>query len=273
MKSYTLREMQELCKKFNYKYVSLLDQNNKTVVSQNLANKEDEKYKEIFNYLDTPGISNMYIFCGKFNKYKGTEGEKYNISLDNNEIKEIVKNTPIRLSEDFTQVANHPAVKMQQEINRLILEIERKDEIIESLENEIDELVKLKNETNLSEHEEPVKSNFENAQNFLSQLMEFGAPLLDQHFQIKKDAIEVEKLKYQQNLQRKQQMQRTQPAPAPQEDYSNRIQNIENWIDSKKETENYEKLIAMYHNSKTLDEFKKLLENNDLSLLDELNQL
>ena len=45
MKSYTLRELQDLSKKFNYKYVSLLDQNNKEVVRQNLANKQDEKYK------------------------------------------------------------------------------------------------------------------------------------------------------------------------------------------------------------------------------------
>jgi hypothetical protein len=91
---------------------------------------------------------------------------------------------------------------MQQEINRLLLEIERKDEIIENLENEVDELVKLKNETNLSE-QEPEKSNFENAQNFLSQIMEFGAPLLDQHFQIKKDAMEIERLKYANVLQSK----------------------------------------------------------------------
>lgn len=273
MKSYTLREIKMLCEKFNYKYVSLLDQNNKEVVRQNLANKQDEKYKEIFDYLETPGISNTYIFCGKFNKYKDTEGEKYTISLNDNEVKEIVKNTPIRLSEDFTQVANHPAVKMQQEINRLMLEIERKDEIIDNLENEVDELVKLKNETNLSE-QEPVKSNFENAQNFLSQIMEFGAPLLDQHFQIKKDAMEIERLKYANVLnQRRPQPARPQQAPQPVENYSNQIKLIEDWIDSKKETENFDKLIAMYHNSSTLDQFKELLKQNDEDLLEELNAL
>lgn len=273
MKNYTLREIKMLCEKFNYKYVCLLDQNNKEVVRQNLANKQDEKYKEIFDYLETPGISNTYIFCGKFNKYKDTEGEKYTISLNNNEVKEIVKNTPIRLSEDFTQVANHPAVKMQQEINRLMLEIERKDEIIENLENEVDELVKLKNETNLSE-QEPVKSNFENAQNFLSQIMEFGAPLLDQHFQIKKDAMEIERLKYANVLnQRRPQPARPQPAPEPVQNYSNQIKIIEDWIDSKKETENFDKLLAMYHNSSTLDQFKELLKQNDEDLLMELNAL
>ena len=62
MKNYTLREIQDLSKKFNYKYVSLLDQNNKEVVRQNLVNKQDEKYKEIFDYLETPGINNTYIF-------------------------------------------------------------------------------------------------------------------------------------------------------------------------------------------------------------------
>ena len=277
MKSYTLREMKMLCEKFNYKYVSLLDQNNKEVVRQNLANKQDEKYKEIFEYLETPGISNTYIFCGKFNKYKDTEGEKYTITLNNNEVKEVVKSTPINLSADFQQVANHPAVKMQQEINRLLLEIERKDEIIENLENEIDELIKLKSEITLSEEDKP-KSTLETAQNFLSQIMEFGAPLLDQHFQIKKDAMEIEKMKYanifnQRRTQPAPPPARPQPAPEPIQDYSNQIKLIEDWIDSKQGTENFEKLLAMYHNSNTLDQFKELLKQNDEDLLQELNAL
>ena len=277
MKNYTLRELQDLSKKFNYKYVSLLDQNNREILKPNLANKVDEKYKEIFEYLETPGISNCYVFCGKFTRDKNIEGEKYQILLNNNEVKEMVKNTPINLSADFTQVANHPAVKMQQEINRLMLEIERKDEIIENLENEIDDLVKLKSETVLSEQEQP-KSNFENAQNFLSQIMEFGAPLLDQHFQIKKDAIEIEKMKYanifnQRRTQPAPPPARPQPAPEPIQNYSNQIKLIEDWIDSKQGTENFEKLLAMYHNSNTLDQFKELLKQNDEDLLQELNAL
>lgn len=276
MKNYTLRELKNLCEKFNYKYVSLLDANNKEVVRQNLANKEAEKYKEIFNYLETPGISNSYIFCGKFNKYKNTEGEKYIVNLDNNEQKEIVKTSPINLSADFQQVANHPAVKMQQEINRLMLECERKDEIIENLENELDELIKLKSEVTLSE-QEPVKSNFENAQNFLSQIMEFGAPLLDQHFQIKKDAMEIERLKYANNMNRQNfaaARPQARPEPRPQAvDYSQQIKKIEDWIDTKQGTDNFEKLLAMYHNSATLEQFKELLKENDIDLLYELNAL
>ena len=273
MKNYTLREIQDLSKKFNYKYVSLLDQNNKEVVRQNLVNKQDEKYKEIFDYLETPGINNTYIFCGKFNKYKDTEGEKYTINLSNNEIKEIVKNSPINLSSDFTQVANHPAVKMQQEINRLMLECERKDEQIENLENEIDELIKLKSEIVLSEEEKP-KSTFENAQTFLSQLMEFGAPILDQHFELKKQAMEIEKMKFGNHYnQRPTQQARPQQQTQSADNYSIRIKKIENWIDSKKNSENFDKLLGLYNNSNTLEEFKKLLEQNDIDLLDELNAL
>jgi hypothetical protein len=272
MKNYTLRELKNNIDKFNFKYISLLDIYNKPVIKQNLANQQDEKYKEIFAYLETPGISNAYILCGKFNKSKDIEGEKYQINLNGNEEKEIVKSSPINLSADFTQVANHPAVKMQQEINRLELEIERKDEQIENLENEIDELIKLKSEVTLSEEEKP-KTTLENAQNFLSQIMEFGAPLLDQHFQIKKDAMELERLKYanRQPMQRPQ--PRPEPRPEPVQNYSNQIKIIEDWIDSKKETENFDKLLAMYHNSSTLDQFKELLKQNDEELLFELNAL
>ena len=276
MKNYTLREIQELSKKFNYKYISLLDQNNKIIIPQNKLNKVDEKYKEIFDYLETPDISNIYFLSGKNSILKNVAGENYLINLTNNAPKEIIRNNPINLSSDFTQVANHPAVKMQQEINRLELECERKDEIIENLENELDALIKLKSEVTLSEQEQP-KSNFENAQQFLSQIMEFGAPLLDQHFQIKKDAMEIEKLKYanfnQQRPQARPQPVRPQPVQDPVQNYSAEIKKIEDWIDSKKDTENFEKLIGMYHNSNNLPQFRDLLQQNDLELLNELDEL
>ena len=156
------------------------------------------------------------------------------------------------------------------------MECERKDEIIENLENELDELIKLKSEVTLSEQEQP-KSNFENAQQFLSQIMEFGAPLLDQHFQIKKDAMEIEKLKYanfnQQRPQARPQPVRPQPVQDPVQNYSAEIKKIEDWIDSKKDTENFEKLIGMYHNSNNLPQFRDLLQQNDLELLNELDEL
>ena len=270
MKNYTLRELQDLSKKFNYKYISLLDQNNKVIIPQNKFNKVDEKYKEIFDYLETPDISNIYFLSGKNSILKNVAGENYLINLTNNAPKEIIRNNPLNLSSDFTQVANHPAVKMQQEINRLVLECERKDEIIENLENEVDDLLKLKSETVLSEQEQP-KSNFENAQQFLSQIMEFGAPLLDQHFQIKKDAMEIERLKYANRVP----VQRPQAKPEPVINYSVQIKKIYDWIDSKQDNEElFNKLQGMFANSSTLERFKELLkENDDIELLDELNAL
>ena len=275
MKNYTLREIQELSKKFNYKYISLLDQNNKVIIGQNKINKVDEKYKEIFDYLETPDISNIYFLSGKNSISKNVAGENYLINLTHNAPKEIIKNNPLNLSSDFTQVANHPAVKMQQEINRLMLEIERKDEIIENLENELDELIKLKNETVLSEQEQP-KSNFENAQQFLSQMIEFGAPLLDQHFQIKKDAMEIEKLKYANGLnQRRPQPPRPQPRPEPAQKIIEDWKIIKDWINSKATTEpeNFNKLKGLYENSNNHPQFRDLLQQNDLELLNEFDEL
>jgi polyhydroxyalkanoate synthesis regulator protein len=73
--------------------------------------------------------------------------------------------------------------------------------------------------------------------------------------------------------QRRQQPARPQPTPEPVQNYSNQIKIIEDWIDSKKETENFDKLLAMYHNSSTLDQFKELLKQNDEDLLNELKCL
>jgi hypothetical protein len=100
MKNYTLREIQELSKKFNYKYISLLDQNNKVIIGQNKINKVDEKYKEIFDYLETPDISNIYFLSGKNSISKNVAGENYLINLTHNAPKEIIKNNPLNLSSD-----------------------------------------------------------------------------------------------------------------------------------------------------------------------------
>ena len=86
--------------------------------------------------------------------------------------------------------------------------------------------------------------------------------------------MEIERLKFANNLQQRRPAPvRPAPMPEPVVNYSNQIKIIEDWIDSKKETENFDKLLAMYHNSATLDQFKELLKQNDEDLLMELNAL
>ena len=108
--------------------------------------------------------------------------------------------------------------------------------------------------------------------------MEFGAPLLDQHFQIKKDAMEIEKLKYANNINnRRPQPARPQPQPQPEpaQNYVKEINKIEDWINSKATTEpeNFNKLKGLYENSNNLPQFRDLLQQNDLELLNELDEL
>ena len=263
MKNYTLTEVRKILNSKPYKYYSLTTSSNELILPFNKRGEHLEKLEDIFKFCETKGsycilakdtiskIAKPQIFCINTldGNISGTEVIPRKVNLDNN----------------FSDVANHPAVKMQQEIYRLELTIERQEEQIQNLLEEIEELKFMQDEKEtLSEEEKP--SMLTNAQNFLSQIMEFGAPLLDQHFQLQKEKTEIERLKLQQK-------QRPQQAQQSNKNHANSILKIENWIESKSREENYNDLLDLYNNSGTLFNFKEGLKNLSLTYLDELNAL
>lgn len=264
MKNYTLTEVRKILNSKPYKYYSLTTSSNELILPFNKRGEHLEKLEDIFKFCETKG---SYCILAKDTISKIAKPQIFCINnLDANITGTEVKPRTVNLDNNFNDVANHPAVKMQQEIYRLELTIERQEEQIQNLLEEIEELKFLQDEKQTLSEEEEKPSMLSNAQNFLSQIMEFGAPLLDQHFQLQKEKTEIERLKLQRN------QRPTQPAPVKNNNAENIIK-IENWIESKSSEENYNELLDLYNNSETLYKFKEGLKNLSATYLQELNEL
>jgi chromosome segregation ATPase len=167
---------------------------------------------------------------------------------------------------DFSAAMQHPAVKLQADITRLELENEDLNRQIEELNEYIGELEeKLKN-VQLSElPKEP--TTFETAKSFLSELVSFGAPLLDKHFELKQQQLEIERMKAQQNRPAVQSNNYQAPEVKKELELQNKVKA---WIESKSEDkELYDSLTAIYYNSSSLAKFAELLNNFNNELYEE----
>lgn len=117
----------------------------------------------------------------------------------------------------------------------------------------------------LSEQTPPPPSLMESAKDFLGSLMEFGAPLLDQHFALKKQQLEIERLKY----GARQTAPNTRP---PAADQNIQIRKIGEWVETyKDQPEIYDALHEISANSKTVQDFLIYLQQFNPDLHAELS--
>jgi hypothetical protein len=167
----------------------------------------------------------------------------------------------------LAQAINHPAVKLQADITRLELENEDLQRQIEELNEYIGELEQKLTDQTLSEApKEP--STFDAAKSFLTELVSFGAPLLDKHFELKQQQLEIERARI--NRQ-----QSAAPAPnayqAPEVKKERQIeQKVKAWIDAQSDNEElYNNLIVLYYNSSDLGKFAERLNEFNPELYDQ----
>ena len=114
----------------------------------------------------------------------------------------------------------------------------------------------------------------ENAKEFLTTLMEYGAPLLDQHFEIKKQELQLQALKLGKNLKREVRQDNTEQQRKKQREQEI-IKITENWINSKntndeENNEVYLNLQDLYNSSTSIKEFLDNLTNENLEQYEEL---
>ena len=149
-------------------------------------------------------------------------------------------------------------LKKDTEIQALLNEIAGLKAEIKDLNDQLNE-IDLEAE-NFTLNEEPkANSLMENAKEFLSSLMEYGAPLLDKHFSLKEQALQLEALKI-----------ANRPAPA-ELDPNAKAKKILSWIQSKSnDGETYNVLNQCYQESKTIAEFVEKVNNIDQNLGNEL---
>ena len=152
-----------------------------------------DNVKDILNYLGSDIVEpGLYII--KLKKTYSGAAQEYGYNKGNVTLTEKTEIMPrqslYNIPDDFTQAINHPAVKLQADITRLELENEDLQRQIEELNEYIGELEQKLTDQTLSEApKEP--STFDAAKSFLTELVSFGAPLLDKHFELKQQQLEI----------------------------------------------------------------------------------
>lgn len=140
------------------------------------------------------------------------------------------------------------------------------ERLVSDLENDIDELnakIQELNEAQTLSEENAKPGLMENAQSFLSSLMEFGTPLLDQHFSLQKEKLEIERMKY--GRPRAQ-------APAPK-DPNVQIRKIGEFVESfKDQVEVYEALHEISAKSESVAQFMEYLAQYNTDLYEQLSK-
>lgn len=139
---------------------------------------------------------------------------------------------------------------------------ERLKEQIEDLEDTIAEL-----ESQLSSNQELLQENqqptlMESAKGFVETLMEYGVPLLNQHWELQKQKMEIERMKY---------GMPTQPSPQAPDPEKLKIRIIGKWVESKRDDQEvYNALHDISSKSKSVDQFMELLAQYNTDLYAEL---
>ena len=156
------------------------------------------------------------------------------------------------------------------ELSILNAELRKDNEALErlvtELENDIDELnakIQELSEAQTLSEQAAQPGLMENAKSFLQNLMEFGTPLLDQHFALKQQQLEIERMKY----------QRPKPQAQAPENENVKIRKIGEFVEGfKDQPEVYEALHEISAKSKNVMEFMQYLQLYNFDLYEQLSE-
>jgi len=254
-------KLEEAIKQLNekgYKFVSCF-RNGEEITKFNQTGKFDAKLEEIVKRIEQ--FNGSYVILAKFNR--GDKPDQFIIDNDNPTLNEntiMVENNPKILENQKVLALSIENEKLKMLCNQQQNEIAELENLVAELENQIAEM-----EANAVESSTPTL--MENAQNFLSTLMEYGAPLLDQHFALKKQQLEIERMKY---------GGPKMPPPNSKADPEKiAIRKIGQWVETKiEQPEIYEALHNISAQSQNVNEFLTQLQTFNAELYAEIsNQL
>lgn len=229
-----------------------------------------DQVTDILNFLES-NIVDSGIYIVKVKKTYSGAAVDYAINKGNIELKEpIVLNTnSLNIPNDFAAAMSHPAIKLQSDITRLQLENEDLERQIEELNEYIGDLEEKLTNVTLSEAPAPPTA-FETAKNFLSEIVAFGAPLLDKHFELKAQALEIEKMKSGLKTAPTQKDQYQAPEVKREKQIE---QKIKEWINSKSDDQELSNnLMVLYYNSADIGKFAERLNDFNNELYEECKQ-
>lgn len=265
MKQFNIEDLIKIQDSQQYKYLALYDSAGKAIIPFNPNSiKASDRLREIETRLSSQGLKDgLYIVKCKNSTGKAVSTDDY----------PIMKGENLSCGSDVPAIQTMPtyspeiltydqALKLNIEVERLKLENVALKKEVAQLQAENAELEA--NQAHLSEEAEP--GLMDNAKSFLMDAMQFVAPLLDKHFEIKQQALGLEALK----LQRLGAM-----APRPQAPKANpevaQKQGIEEFILSfQDDPEKYETLAQMYNTALSQEHFLKSVQEWDVEVYNEL---
>ena len=146
---------------------------------------------------------------------------------------------------------------LKKDVERLTDQIADLESIIADLESQVDN-----SENLLQENAQPTL--MENAKSFVETLMEYGVPLLNQHWELKRQQMDIERMKY---------GMRSQPKPQAPDPEKVKIRIIGEWVESKKgDLDTYQKLHEISAQSNSVDEFLQYVSQFNPDLYAELSE-
>jgi hypothetical protein len=259
-----INEIQQLVKECDYKYCALFDDINGQIEPYNKSGRASDDFDRILKRLKSQPAGKYEIWCRntltKTAKIDRFEFEKTDGTPAPPVLSETINPRYLENKAYLDLAIANAELKKDTEIQSLKNEIASLKAHIKDLEEQLSE-IDIEAESFTLGEEQKTPSLMENAKEFLSSLMEYGAPLLDKHFQLKEQALQLEALKI-----------ANRPQPANQ-DPNAKAKKIVSWINSKaNDGETFALLQECYQGSKTIAEFVEKVNNIDQNLANELRE-
>jgi hypothetical protein len=214
MKSYNIEEIIDICKNQDYGFVCLTDSKGAELIPYNSRNTAGERLDEIKTRLSSPALKDgvYYVKCKHTNR-KNALSDDYLVYKGDKLSENVIIQQPAPISAEV--LTYESALKFQVRIKELELENQKLLDDLRAAKQTISEFeAEMLSEDDESEDEsEAAPTMFESAKDFLSEMIQVAAPLLDKHFDLKQQALNLEAHK----ILRGQQMAQPRPTqPTPQ---------------------------------------------------------
>jgi hypothetical protein len=214
MKSYNIEEIIDICKNQDYGFVCLTDSKGAELIPYNSRNTAGERLDEIKTRLSSPALKDgvYYVKCKHTNR-KNALSDDYLVYKGDKLSENVIIQQPAPISAEV--LTYESALKFQVRIKELELENQKLLDDLRAAKQTISEFEAemLSEDDEIEDESEAAPTMFESAKDFLSEMIQVAAPLLDKHFDLKQQALNLEAHK----ILRGQQMQQRQTPPQQQQ--------------------------------------------------------
>jgi len=256
-----INEIKQLINDVGYKYCSLWQSGNQIEAYNGFKTPIESKIDSIERRLKAYPSGLYQIKCKSQARSKE---DHFDLDWINEKSTLSEQPTPVTENMNSKLLENTTILNLSIDNANLKKDVERLNDQIADLESIIADLESqvASSESLLQENATPTL--MENAKSFVETLMEYGVPLLNQHWELKKQQMEIERMKYGMRAPVRQ------SAPDPEKV---KIRIIGEWVESKQgDPDIYEKLHEISAQSNSVEDFMQGVQQFNPELYDELSK-